>query len=265
MIKINNKIALVTGSSHGIGKAIVIALAKLGFSVVINGASTVQLDKEYRKELKDIFNEAFQQKSLYIQADISKRDERNRLVGIIKEKFKRIDILVNNAGIAPRERKDLLKASEKSFERILKVNLQGPYFLTQAIANWMIVLKQKINPFYPQIINISSISSFTSSPKRGEYCVSKAGLSMMTKLYADRLSEYNIPVYEIQPGIIFTPMTEPVKEKYDELIENGLLPMKRWGLPEDVAQAVLALVQGGLPYSTGEIIHIDGGFHLRRL
>jgi NAD(P)-dependent dehydrogenase (short-subunit alcohol dehydrogenase family) len=148
----------------------------------------------------------------------------------------------------------------------MKVNLQGPYFLTQQLANWMIELKQEFKEHYlPYIINISSLSSYASSPSRGEYCISKAGMTMMTKLYADRLAEFNIPVYEIQPGIIKTPMTEPVKTKYDKLFAEGITPLSHWGMPEDIAKAVSAIVQGLLPYSTGDIIHIDGGFHLQRL
>ena len=148
----------------------------------------------------------------------------------------------------------------------MKINLQGPYFLTQAIVNWIIELKKnRLEDYHPYIINISSISSFAASINRGEYCLSKAALSMMTKLFAIRLAEYQIPVFEIQPGIIMTPMTEPVKEKYDKLFEKGITPIKRWGFPEDIAKVVSAIVRGDLPYSTGDVIHIDGGFHLRQL
>lgn len=261
-----NNVALVTGSTHGIGKAIIIELAKLGFSVIINGASTEKLSEEYLSELDAIQSKSPDFQYLYIRADISKKEDRLRLIEKVKEKFNRIDILVNNAGIAPKERKDLLEASEESFEWVLKVNLQGPYFLTQGVANWMISLQEELGKdYYPYIINISSISSFTSSPNRGEYCVSKAGMTMMTKLYADRLATHGIPVYEIQPGIIDTPMTKAAKEKYDQLFEEGLTPIKRWGIPEDIAKVVGTIVEGNIPYSTGDIIHIDGGFHLRRL
>ncbi|MBD3197267.1 MAG: 3-ketoacyl-ACP reductase [Candidatus Lokiarchaeota archaeon] len=260
-----NKVALITGSTSGIGKAIAIQLAKLNYSLIINGARTTQLSEEYNNSLKEIYNDALKNRIIYIQADISKKSERITLVEKVKTRFGRIDVLINNAGIAPPERKDILNASESSFEKVLKVNVQGPYFLTQLVANWMLKLREEIINYNPYIINISSISSFTSSPSRGEYCISKAAMTMMTKLYADRLSEFNIPVYEIQPGIIKTRMTSSVKEKYDHLINEGLTPIKRWGLPEDIAKTVKAIVSGLLPYSTGDIIHIDGGFHLKRL
>ncbi|TXT63635.1 MAG: 3-ketoacyl-ACP reductase [Promethearchaeota archaeon] len=259
------KVALITGSTRGIGKAIALELAKMSYYLVINGASNPNLPKDYISELKRIYTEDYQEKYLYVQADISHGEDRKILLKEIKQNFSRIDILVNNAGIAPSERRDILEASEDSFENVLKVNLQGPYFLTQAIANWMIFLKNQLENYHPFIINISSVSSFASSPNRGDYCISKAGLTMMTKLYADRLSEFDIPVFEIQPGIIKTDMTLPVEEKYDKLINEGITPIKRWGTPEDVAKTVRALVSGLIPYSTGEIIHIDGGFHLKRL
>ncbi|MBD3213161.1 MAG: 3-ketoacyl-ACP reductase [Candidatus Lokiarchaeota archaeon] len=261
----NMKVALVTGSTSGIGKEIVLELAKLSYHVIINGASTKELSDEYLSILTQLYGGNIKKKYLYIQADVSKRSDREVMLTKIEQTFGRIDILINNAGIPPTERKDLLEASEESFERVMKVNLQGPYFLTRDIANWMIELKKNLNQYNPIIINISSISSFTSSPNRGEYCVSKAGMTMMTKLYADRLAEYEIPVYEIQPGIIKTRMTKSVKKKYNELFEQGITPIKRWGLPEDVAKAVKAIALGYLPYSTGDIIHIDGGFHLKRL
>ncbi|MGV9198041.1 MAG: 3-ketoacyl-ACP reductase [Promethearchaeia archaeon] len=264
----NQRVALITGSSHGIGKAILLKLATLGYRVVANGASTEYLPKVYIEELNNIYgkkNGDPQDKFLYIQADISSKSDRKKIVSRIKEKFGRIDVLVNNAGVAPKERKDILEATEESFEWVMSINLQGPYFLTQQIANWMISLKKQLDEFEPYLINISSLSSYASSPFRGEYCISKAGMTMMTRLYADRLAEYNIPVYEIQPGIIKTPMTEPVKEKYNKLFEEGITPLRRWGRPEDVAKAVSAIVQGLFPYSTGDIIHIDGGFHFHRL
>ncbi|MFO8018151.1 MAG: 3-ketoacyl-ACP reductase [Promethearchaeia archaeon] len=269
MNKNNHRVALITGSSHGIGKAILLKLAKLGYCVIANGASTEHLPKSYIEELNERYREKSENPSenfLYIQADISSKSGRKKIISQIKEKFGRIDVLVNNAGVAPKERRDILEATEASFEWVMKINLQGPYFLTQHVANWMINLKEELNSSYkPYIVNISSLSSYASSPSRGEYCISKAGVTMMTRLYADRLAEYNIPVYEIQPGIIKTPMTEPVKEKYDKLFEEGIAPISRWGKPEDVAKAVSAIVQGLLPYSTGDIIHIDGGFHLKRL
>jgi len=260
------KVALITGSTHGIGKAIALKLAQNHFALAINGATTKILPDSYIDSLKDIYNDELENHVIYVQADISNKDQRNQLINKIKDKFNRIDVLINNAGVAPLERNDILAATEESYERVMKINLQGPYFLTQSIANWMIKLKSLLKEHYfPYIINISSISSFAASLNRGEYCISKAGMSMMTKLYALRLSEYNIPVFEIQPGIILTRMTEPIKEKYEKLIENGLTPIKRWGLPQDIARAVSSIVNNALPYSTGEVIHLDGGFHLRKL
>ena len=183
-----------------------------------------------------------------------------------REEFGRLDLLVNNAGIVPKERVDLLDASVESFDQVMDVNLKGPYFLTQAVASWMIEQRSAASDDYqPAIINISSISAYAASPERGDYCVSKAGLSMMTKLYAARLANEGINVYEIRPGVIATDMTAGVKAKYDGLIEADLTPIKRWGTPEDVARAVAAIATGMLPFSTGEVINVDGGFHLRRL
>ena len=191
--------------------------------------------------------------------------DRIRLIEEVKSKYGRLDLLVNNAGVAPKQRLDILEATEESFERLISINLKGPYFLTQLAANWMIEQMNAYEGRNPKIINISSISAFTSSPSRGEYCISKAGISMMTKLYADRLADYGIQVFEIQPGVIETDMTRGVKEKYDRLIEEGMTPIKRWGYPEDIAKAVAAIATGAFPFSTGEVIHVDGGFHLRRL
>jgi 3-oxoacyl-[acyl-carrier protein] reductase len=176
-----------------------------------------------------------------------------------------VDLLVNNAGVAPLARTDILEATEESFDRVLAINLKGPYFLTQLVSKWMIQLKKTNVVLKPKIVVISSMSAYTSSTNRGEYCVSKAGLSMMTQLYADRLSEYGINVYEIRPGIIMTDMTTPVKEKYDELIAEGITPIRRWGTTGDIANAVVAIAKDYFPFSTGEIFNVDGGFHLRRL
>jgi len=260
------KVVLVTGSTSGIGKVIVLELAKMGFSVVINEEAAENISKIYINELREIYHNNLEEKYLYIRADISKTEDRAKLINEISTKFNRIDILINNAGTSPRSRNDILNATEESFDWVLSINLKGPYFLTQAIANWMITLRESIPEGYqPYIVNISSISSFTSSPNRGEYCISKAGVSMMTKLYADRLSEYDIPVFEISPGIVETPMTAGVKEKYDKLIDDGLTPIKRWGKPIDIAKTIVAIVSGLLPFSTGMVLNVDGGFHLHRL
>jgi 3-oxoacyl-[acyl-carrier protein] reductase len=251
-------VALVTGSARGIGLGIAEKLAQNGFNIIVDD-TTPEADKTIH------LLTALGAKALYVQADISSAQERNQLVQKIMDHFGRLDLLVNNAGVAPRVRMDLLEATEESWDRVMTINLKGPYFLTQQIARWMIEQKKQHPEREYRIVNISSNSAYTSSPSRGEYCLSKAGVSMMTKLYADRLAEYNIGVYEIRPGIIATDMTSVVKEKYDTLINGGLLPLKRWGLPEDIGKAVLAVAKGYLDYSTGEVINVDGGFHLRRL
>lgn len=254
------EVALVTGSRRGIGLGIVTALGSGGFNVVLNGTTPLSESKEAIEKVRSTGVRA-----IYVQADISVASERETLIGRTEEGFGRLDILVNNAGVAPKARLDILESTEESFDRVLSVNLKGPYFLTQRVANWMIEQKKKDEHRNPKIINISSNSAYTVSLARGEYCMSKAGVSMMTALYAIRLAEYGIGVYEIRPGIIETDMTAAVKEKYDRLISEGLTPIKRWGTPEDVGEAVLAIAKDYLPYSTGEIINVDGGFHLRVL
>lgn len=253
-------VALITGAARGIGAAIALELAKSSFDVAVNDICDEERAMPVLNEIRGLGV-----KAIFIKADISKAEDRNLILAKLKREFGRIDILVNNAGIAPKVRADILEASEESFDRVMTVNLKGPYFLTQLVARWMIELKQNMSDVDLKIINIASISSYTSSPSRGEYCISKAGVSMMTKLYADRLSEYGINVYEIRPGIILTPMTEPVKEKYDKLISEGITPIKRWGKPEDLAKAVAAIAKGYFPFSTGEVFNVDGGFHLRTL
>ena len=201
-----------------------------------------------------------------MRADVSSDADRAGLVKAVKDEFGRCDMLVNNAGVAPLKRVDLLEATEESFDRVLGINLKGPYFLTQLVAKWMIEQQKAVSRTGAyRIVNIGSMSSYTSSPARGEYCISKAGVSMMTMLYADRLAEFGIGVFEIRPGIIETDMTSVVKEKYDKLIAEGITPIKRWGQPEDVAKAVSAIAEGKLDFSTGQVINVDGGFHLRRL
>ncbi len=253
-----NKTAIVTGGSRGIGRAISLALGNLGWQVVINYNTNRQAAEETLKAIKT-------GSGIAVQANIAEAEDRERLVQQALETFGRIDLLVNNAGIAPEERKDLLEISVDSYEKVMRVNLTGPFFLTQRVAQEMVAASEGGNNPIPQIINISSISAYTSSISRGEYSVSKAGMSMMTALFADRLSQYGIGVFEIRPGIIETDMTQGVKEKYDQLFEEGLTPFQRWGTPDDVAKAVVAIVEGYFSYSTGEVINVDGGFHLRRL
>ena len=201
------------------------------------------------------------------RADVGTISEHEQLLSATRREFGRLDLLVNNAGITPERRVDLLEATEESFDRLMSVNLKGPYFLSQAAARWMIEQQSsgEFAGYRPAIVNVTSISAYAASPERGDYCVSKAGASMMTKLFATRLAEEGINVYEIRPGVIATDMTGGVKEKYDRLIAEGLTPIKRWGTPEDVARAVAAIASGSFPFSTGEVINVDGGFHLRRL
>lgn len=254
------KAALITGGSRGIGRSIVEALSKEGFDVVFVYFSNKKAADETLIACRKNNSNTFA-----VRADISSGNDRKRIIETVKKELGRLDILVNNAGVAPLERADILKATEESFDRVIKINLKGPYFLTQLAANWMIEQKKKDKTRCPMIINISSVSSYASSPGRGEYCISKAGVSMMTKLYADRLAMSDINVHEIRPGIIQTDMTAPVAKKYDKLIAQGLAPIRRWGMPEDVARAVCMLCRGTLSFSTGEVINIDGGFHLKRL
>lgn len=254
------RVALVTGGSRGIGFGIAQQLAQAGFDVVINGVREAEAVKEQVKELEEVGA-----KVLYCKADIASAPDRSNMLKKIESSFGRLDVLVNNAGIAPRERKDILEASEESFSDLINTNLKGPYFLTQAVANWMIKQKGEREDFNGCIINISSISAVVASVNRGEYCISKAGVSMATQLFAVRLAEYNIPVYEVRPGIIKSDMTAGVTEKYDRLIDGGLTLQKRWGYPEDVGKAVVALAQEYLPYSTGQVINVEGGMLINRL
>jgi NAD(P)-dependent dehydrogenase (short-subunit alcohol dehydrogenase family) len=255
-----NKVALVTGAGRGIGRGISLALTENGWSVVINYRGNKNAAEE---TIRIAVNRGGD--GMIVQADISQPPDRQRLVAKTLDHFGRLDLLVNNAGIAPHQRLDILEVGEDSYDEVLAVNLKGPFFLTQQVARAMIALLETGVIADPRIINISSISAYTSSPNRGEYCLSKAGLGMMTALFADRLAEYGIGVYEIRPGVIETDMTGPVKEKYDQLIAKGMTPIKRWGQPDDVAKAVVAIAEGSFPFSTGEIFNVDGGFHLRRL
>jgi len=260
----SNRVALVTGASRGIGRAIAIELARLGYAVMINYASNQVAAEETRAAAQDVAQRGAEMR--ICAADVSIKDDRDKLLAATKTAFGRLDLLVNNAGISAATRVDILAAEEEDFDHLIQVNLKGPYFLTQAAASWMIEQKTaNLSNYAPAIVNISSVSAYAASPERGAYCVSKAGLAMMTKLYATRLAAEGINVYEIRPGVIATDMTANVKEKYDRLIENGLTPISRWGTAEDVARAVSAVASGSLPFSTGEVINVDGGFHFRRL
>jgi len=252
--------ALVTGSSRGIGRGIAFCLAEAGYDILVNYAGNESAARETATGVRDRG-----QKADICQGDVTDIDDGKRLVDKTLEAFGRLDMLVNNAGIAPSTRADILEASPASYQEVMDTNLKGPYFLTQYAANQMIKLKGAGTIQTPRIVIITSISAYTSSTARGEYCVSKAGLSMMTRLFADRLAEHGIPVNEIQPGIIQTDMTGPVKEKYDTLIADGLTPIRRWGQPADIGKAVAAIGLGYFDFTTGAAIPVDGGFHMHRL
>ena len=254
------KVALVTGAGRGIGLGIARCLAADGCDLAVCDIHPAAAVQGALDELRQAGAEV-----LYCLADVSDAAARGRSLAEIKERFGRLNVLVNNAGIAPRVRADILEAGEESFEQVLRINLQGPYFLTQAVANWMIEQGRASADFAGCIVNISSVSATVPSLNRGEYCISKAGVSMATQLWAARLGEFNIPVYEIRPGVIKTDMTAAVQEKYDRLIAEGLMVQKRWGFPEDIGKAVAMLVRGDLGYSTGQVIYVDGGQHLQRL
>lgn len=259
--------ALVTGGSRGIGRGICISLARAGFGLAINYASNAAAAEECRRLCLEAAPEATKVKFETVQADVGDPKGRARLIEFIKDTPGWIDVLVNNAGVAPKVRADLLGATEESFDRLIAINLKGPYFLTQAVANYWLSRLQNLptKRAKPRVINISSLSAYAASVNRGDYCVSKAGLAMATQLFAARLAEYGINVYEVRPGIIRTDMTAGVQEKYDRMIAEGLTPIARWGTPEDVGRAVATIAQGALPFSTGEVINVDGGFHLRCL
>jgi NAD(P)-dependent dehydrogenase (short-subunit alcohol dehydrogenase family) len=251
---------LVTGGSRGIGLGIAQALAADGWRLAING---MRSENDVRDTL-----DALQQTApevMYAQGDVSRAADRAAVLDAIDRRFGRLDLLVNNAGIAPPVRDDVLEATEESFDKVLAVNLKGPYFLTQAAARWMIAQRQTDATFDGCIINISSVSAELASINRGDYCLARAGTSMATRLWAVRLAEYGVRVYEIRPGVIATDMTAGVKEKYDRMIADGLTLERRWGQPQDVGRAAAALARGDLPYATGQVVNIDGGMLVGRL
>lgn len=255
-----NKTAFITGGTRGIGLGIATELAKSGFDLAVNGIRAEDAVKDVLAELS-----GYGVQVIYVRGDVSKKEDRRQMVDTVLDRFGHINILVNNAGIAPPERKDILEATEESFEHVLKVNLQGPYFLTQSVAATMIEAKTRQPEDFFCIINVSSVSATVASVNRGEYCISKAGIAMATQLWAARLGEYEIPVYEIQPGVIRTDMTAGVKDKYDRLFSEGLAVQHRWGTPSDVGKVAVAMANGHLPYSTGQVVHVDGGMTIIRL
>jgi 3-oxoacyl-[acyl-carrier protein] reductase len=255
MIMHSQPVALVTGGSRGIGRGICLELARSGYSVAINFAGNVDAARETQALLGGA-------DGLLVQADVALAADRDRMVDQVLNRWDRIDMLVNNAGITSVGRRDLLEATEESWDRVLAVNLKGPYFLTQRVAREM--LQRAGSLTRPTIVNISSLSAYSISTNRGDYCISKTGLSMLTQLWALRLADAGIRVFEIRPGVIDTDMTAGAHERYTQLIAEGLSPIRRWGTPADVGKAVVALASESLPFSTGDIINIDGGFHLRR-
>jgi 3-oxoacyl-[acyl-carrier protein] reductase len=254
------KTGLITGGSRGIGFGIAEQLAQSGFDLAINGTRSSKEVEDAIKKLKDFGNDV-----IYCQGNISSSTGRENIIQQVKDHFGKLHVLINNAGVAPKERKDILYATEESFDDVISTNLKGTYFLTQKVANWMIEQKKNDHDFTGYIVNISSISATIASVNRGEYCISKAGLSMATQLFAVRLGEFNIPVFEVRPGVIRTDMTAGAKEKYDKLIEEGLCVQQRWGEPEDVGKVVASLVNGNFLYSTGQVIMVDGGLTIPRL
>jgi NAD(P)-dependent dehydrogenase (short-subunit alcohol dehydrogenase family) len=261
-----NPVALITGASRGIGRGIALELSAIGYDLVINFAANAKAAAETARDCEIRAKQSGHSiRAAPCQADIASGPDRRHLIEFTQAEFQRLNLLVNNAGIAPAVRADLLDTTEESFDRLLNVNAKGPFFLTQLAARWMIEQSRADRNFQAQIVTISSISAYAASVNRAEYCVSKAALSMLTPLFAARLAEHGINVYEIRPGVIATDMTATVKEKYETLIQGGLTPIKRWGTPEDIGKAVVAIAERRLPFSTGEVINVDGGFHLKVL
>jgi NAD(P)-dependent dehydrogenase (short-subunit alcohol dehydrogenase family) len=249
-------VAIVTGGGRGIGRGICVELARAGYAVALNYAGNEDAARSAQALLGP------QAASLLCRADVGVATDRERLVDEVLTRWGRIDLLVNNAGITSVGRRDILEATEESWDRVLAVNLKGPYFLTQRVAREMLRLGPALSN--PAVVNITSLSAYSVSTNRGDYCISKAGLSAATQLFALRLAEHGIRVYEVRPGIIETDMTAPAHARYTQLIADGLTPIRRWGTPEDVGRAVAALAMGAVPFSTGDVVNVDGGFHIRR-
>jgi 3-oxoacyl-[acyl-carrier protein] reductase len=255
--KSTNPVALVTGGSRGIGRGICLHLAQAGYNIAINFAGNEGAARDTQAQIGP------KSETLLCKADVGLTAEREHMVDEVMKRWGKIDLLVNNAAVTSLGRKDILEATEESWERVLAVNVKGPYFLCQRVAREMIRLLPGLAN--PAIINISSLSAYAVSTNRGDYCISKAGLSMATALFAVRLAEYGIRVYEVRPGIIDTDMTAGSRETYDRLIQDGLTPIRRWGTPADIGKAVAALATAQLPFTTGNVVDVDGGFHIRRL
>lgn len=256
------KVAFVSGSSRGIGYGILREFAANGYAVVMSGFSGEERARDNMEALRATGAEVS-----YVRCDIAKAADREAALARVVAEHGRLDVLVNNAGVAPLERKNILEVGEEGFDRVVGTNLKGTFFMCQLFANRMLRwLEEGVEEYAPRIVNISSVSVYTSSVNRGEYCISKAGIAMVTSLFADCLAARSIPVFEVRPGIIATDMTAVVKDKYDRFIlRDGGLPVPRWGTPEDVGKAVFALCGGAFDYSPGQVINVDGGFHIRRL
>lgn len=254
-----NGVCLITGSSRGIGRGIALELAQAGrHELVINYAGNEAAARQTAEDCR----KAGAPRVEVVQGDVASAADRTRMIDFVREKFGRLDVLVNNAGITSPGRADILEATEASFDMVMGINLRGPFFLTQLAAKLMLA-SVPLADVPRAVINLSSISAFAVSTNRGDYCITKAGIGMMTKLWAVRLAEFGIGVFEIQPGVIESDMTGPVKAKYDALFAQGFAPINRWGQPADVGKAVLSIARGHFPYTTGQVLHVDGGFHLR--
>jgi 3-oxoacyl-[acyl-carrier protein] reductase len=256
----DRKVALVTGGTRGIGLGIATRLAADGFDLAVNGRRAEGDVTETLESLKSLGIDV-----LYCRADVADSSDREGMIDRIRKRFGRLDVLVNNAGVAPSKRADILHADEQSFDRLIGINLKGPYFLTQRVARWMADQRHEDEQFCGTIINVSSVSATVASTSRGDYCISKAGVAMATRLWAARLAEFGVSVYEVRPGVIRTDMTSGVTDKYDRLIADGLTVERRWGTPQDVGRAVAVLARGELTYATGGVLMVDGGLTLPRL
>jgi NAD(P)-dependent dehydrogenase (short-subunit alcohol dehydrogenase family) len=260
MARSSKRVALVTGGSRGIGFGVAEWLADSGFDVAINGVRPAAdvVDALSKLSARGV-------NTHYVQGNVADSEDRQTILDGVRQHFGRLDVLVNNAGVAPNVRADILDATEESYDRVMDINLKGPYFLTQLAARWMIEQRQADSNFRGVVVNISSVSATEASINRGEYCISKAGIMMATQLWAHRLAEFGIAVYEVRPGVIHTDMSAAVAEKYDRLIANGLTVENRWGEADDIGRAVAMLARGELTYATGNVLNIDGGLTLRRL
>lgn len=257
---IDKRVALVTGSSRGIGRGIALTLGRSGYAVGVNYLCSAEAASTVVAEIESDGGQA-----IAVRGDVGLAEDRASLIDQVCGRFGRLDVLVNNAGITSQGRRDLLEATEESWDLVFDTNLKGPFFLAQLAARRMIEAIAAGQIPQGWIVNVSSISAYAASTNRADYCMAKAAMQMMTWLLATRLAEHRIRVYEVCPGVIESDMTAPVREKYDKLIAEGLTPIRRWGTPEDVARAVLALIQDAFPFSTGDRINVDGGFHIRRL